>query len=98
LVEKYLLEEFNQQVVPAARPARSKTAVRPAILEPEVAYSLREVREILDNPGPFLKKQRQQETFEQHVEQVYLTQGFQQVEKAGEQWLVKPAVYATIRT
>jgi hypothetical protein len=95
LVEKYLLEEFNQQAVPAERPARSKPAVRPTVLEPEVAYSLREVREIFDNPGPFLKKQRQEETFEQHVEQIYLSQGFQQLEKDGEQWLVKPAVYAT---
>lgn len=96
LVEKYLLEEFNQQVVPATRPVRPKPVVRPAILEPEVAYSLREVREIFDNPGPFLKKQRQEETFEQHVEQIYLNQGFQQMEKGGEQWLVKPAVYAIV--
>lgn len=94
LVEKYLLEEFNQQAVPATRPARLKTGARPAILEPEVAYSLREVREIFDNPGPFLKKQRQEETFEQHVEQIYLSQGFQQMERGGEPWLVKPAVYA----
>lgn len=94
LVEKYLLEEFNQQATPAARPVPPKPAARPALLEPEVAYSLREVREIFDNPGPFLKQQRQEETFEQHVEQVYLSQGFQQVVKGGEQWLVKPAVYA----
>jgi plasmid replication initiation protein len=95
LVEKYLLEEFNQQAVPAARPAQPKSVVRPAVLEPEVAYSLREVREIFDNPGPFLKKQRQEETFEQHVEQIYLSQGFERMEIGGEQWLVKPAVYAT---
>jgi plasmid replication initiation protein len=96
LVEKYLLEEFNQQAVPAARPARPKPLVRPALLEPEVAYSLQEVRKIFDNPGPFHKKQRQEVTFEQHVEQIYLSQGFQQIEKGGEQWLVKPAVYAAI--
>lgn len=95
LVEKYLLEEFNQQGPPAAHPARLKLAVRPAVLEPEVAYSLCEVRKIFDNPGPFLKRQRQETSFEQHVEQIYLSQGFQQVERAGEQWLVKPAVYAT---
>jgi plasmid replication initiation protein len=93
LVEKYLLEEFNQQEVAAARPVRPKPVAHPAVLEPEVAYSLREVREIFDNPGPFLKKRRE-ETFEQHVEQIYLNQGFQRVEKDGEQWLVKPAVYA----
>ena len=95
LVEKYLLDEFNQQMLPVAHPVRPKPTARPAVLEPEVAYSLREVRDIFDNPGPFLKKQRQEETFEQHVEQIYLNQGFQQVEKAGEQWLVKPVVYAT---
>jgi hypothetical protein len=93
LVEKYLLEEFNQQEVAAARPVRPKSIAHPVVLEPEVAYSLREVREIFDNPGPFLKKRRE-ETFEQHVEQIYLNQGFQQIEKGGEQWLVKPAVYA----
>lgn len=96
LVEKYLLDEFNQQVQPGAHPARPKAATRPAVLEPEVAYSLREVREIFDNPGPFLKKERQLVSFEQHVEQIYLNQGFQPMEKAGEQWLVKPAVYATV--
>jgi plasmid replication initiation protein len=95
LVEKYLLDEFNQQGAPATRPTRSKPTTQPTLLEPEVAYSLREVREIFDNPGPFLKKQRQEETFEQHVEQIYLSQGFQRVEKGGEQWLIKPAVYAT---
>jgi plasmid replication initiation protein len=93
LVEKYLLEEFNQQEVAAALPVRPKPVAHPAVLEPEVVYSLREVREIFDNPGPFLKKRRE-ETFEQHVEQIYLNQGFQRVEKDGEQWLVKPAVYA----
>jgi hypothetical protein len=96
LVEKYLLDEFNHQVLPAARPPRLKPVTHPVILEPEVAYSLREVREIFDNPGPFLKKQRQEETFEQHLNKIYLSQGFQQMEKAGEQWLVKPAVYATL--
>ncbi|RZK35902.1 MAG: RepB family plasmid replication initiator protein [Hymenobacter sp.] len=95
LVEKYLLDEFNQQMLPVARPTQPKLTARHVLLESEVAYSLREVREIFDNPGPFLKKRRQEETFEQHVEQIYLNQGFQQVEKAGEQWLVKPAVYAS---
>jgi hypothetical protein len=98
LIEKYLLEEFNQQALLAARPARPKPIARPVVLEAEVAYSFAEVRRIFDNPGPFLKKQRQSESFEQHVEQVYLRQGFQQMEKSGEQWLVKPAVYAAVPT
>jgi plasmid replication initiation protein len=55
LVEKYLLDEFNQQMLPVAHPVRPKPTTRPAVLEPEVAYSLREVREIFDNPGRFLR-------------------------------------------
>jgi hypothetical protein len=43
-----------------------------------------EGREIYDNPGPFLKGKRQGDTFEQHVEQVYLADGFVIEHRAGE--------------
>lgn len=90
LVEKYLLDEFQQARQPgttAAVPRQSSEKV--AASPPEVAYSLREVREIYDNPGPFLKGQMKGITFEQHLLAVYLSQGFEQVEREGESWLVK---------
>jgi hypothetical protein len=59
------------------------------VTEPEIAFSMSEVREIYDNPGPFLKNKRQGVTFAQHVEQVYLTDGFNIELRAGEEWLVK---------
>lgn len=92
LVEKYLLDEFHQAQQPAPTPAPvRKSRPKTAPPEPEVAYSLREVREIYDNPGPFLKKQMTGVSFEQHLQAVYLSQGFEQVLRAGEPWLVKTA-------
>lgn len=104
LVEKYLLEEFTQEQQLAARPPRPVPAkpvlpagpASPVVLEPEVAYALREVREMFDNPGPFLKKQRQGLSFVQYLDQIYLSQGFVQVERQGELWLVKPAVLGPV--
>lgn len=90
LVEKYLLDEFQQARQPAAAaasPRPKRVPVRAA--PPQVAYSLREVREIYDNPGPFLKGQMNGLTFEQHLLAVYLSQGFEQVERGDETWLVK---------
>lgn len=86
LIEKYLLEEYLEsqtQVEP-------KKKLLPApVAEPEIAFSMSEVREIYDNPGPFLKSKRQGESFEQHVEQVYLADGFVIELRAGEEWLIK---------
>lgn len=86
LIEKYLLEEYLE----SRKQAEPKKKLLPApVAEPEIAFSMSAVREIYDNPGPFLKNRRQGETFAQHVEQVYLADGFFTELRAGEEWLVK---------
>ncbi|MGI4740789.1 MAG: replication initiation protein [Janthinobacterium lividum] len=86
LIEKYLLEEYLE----SRKQAEPKKKLLPApVAEPEIAFSMSEVREIYDNPGPFLKSKRQNETFAQHVEQVYLADGFVIELRAGEEWLIK---------
>jgi plasmid replication initiation protein len=87
LVEKYLLSEYLEGRH-QAEPKKQLLAAAP-VTEPEIAFSMSEVREIYDNPGPFLKNKRQGVTFAQHVEQVYLTDGFSIELRAGEEWLVK---------
>ena len=86
LIEKYLLEEYLE----GQTHIEPKKKLLPApVAEPEIAFSMSEVREIYDNPGPFLKSKRQGESFEQHVEQVYLADGFVIELRAGEEWLIK---------
>lgn len=92
LVEKYLLEEYLAEqratkVIPAKK-LMPAAKIKAPLLE-EVAFPLREVREMYENPGPFLKRQLQETTFERHLEAIYLTQGFVLVQRDGEDWLVK---------
>ena len=92
LVEKYLLEEFLAgQQAPKLLPARKTgvaTKTKVPIME-EVAFPLREVRDMYENPGPFLKRQLREPTFELHLKAVYLSQGFALVKRDGEDWLIK---------
>ena len=92
LVERYLLEEYLAEQKAVREIPVKKTIpankVKIPLLE-EVAFPLREVREMYDNPGPFLKRQLQEPTFELHLEAIYLTQGFILVQRNGENWLVK---------
>ena len=92
LVEKYLLEEYLAgQQAPKLLPVKKSgvaTKTKVPILE-EVAFPLREVRDMYESPGPFLKRQLQETTFELHLEAVYLRQGFALVERNGEDWLIK---------
>jgi hypothetical protein len=81
-LEEYL--ESQKQAEP-----KKKLLTVSTITEPEIAFSMSEVREIYDNPGPFLKSKRQGETFAQHVEQVYLADGFVIELRADEEWLIK---------
>lgn len=92
LVEKYLLKEYltEQKAAKAAPIKRVASATKmKAPLREEVAFPLREVREMYDNPGPFLKRQLQETNFEQHLEAIYLNQGFVLVQRGGEDWLIK---------
>lgn len=87
LIEKYLLEEYLESRK-QAEPKKKLLSAAP-VAEPEIAFSISEVRDIYDNPDPFLKSKRQGETFAQHVEQVYLADGFVVELRAGEEWLIK---------
>ena len=92
LVEKYLLEEYlTEQKAARAVPVKKLVpAAKPkAPLQEEVAFPLREVREMYENPGPFLKRQLQEPSFELHLEAIYLNQGFVLVQRNGEDWLIK---------
>jgi len=92
LVEKYLLEEYlagqqTAKMIPVKKPGVAAKAKLP-LLE-EVAFPLREVRDMYENPGPFLKRQLQEPTFELHLEAIYLNQGFTLIQRDGEDWLIK---------
>ena len=86
LVEKYLLTEYLEQERGVLLPKTSK--VKPKIKQTpgptETVYSLREVQNMYDNPGPFLKRQLGERTFEQHLESTYLSQGFIMEQRNGE--------------
>ena len=42
----------------------------------ETVLLLAEVREMYDNPGPFARRNERAATFEEHLQRIYLTQGF----------------------
>ena len=95
LVEKYLLEEYLAEQQTSKMIPLKKTGVATKTKLPlleEVAFPLREVRDMYENPGPFLKRQLQEPTFERHLEAVYLSQGFALVKRNGEDWLIKTAL------
>lgn len=94
LIEKYLLEEYlaEQKISTTLSSKKPTLATRVKALGPvleEVAFPMREVREMYENPGPFMKHQLRETSFEQHVEKIYLMQGFVLVQRGGEDWLVK---------
>ncbi|HET9504645.1 MAG TPA: replication initiation protein [Hymenobacter sp.] len=90
---KLLLEEFRRSQEPVAVPKAEKpvrkTTSKPAPAAPaETVYQLAEVREMYDNPGPFSKRSERAPTFEEHLERIYLSQGFVLEKRAGQQVLV----------
>lgn len=86
LQQKYWLDDYRR-VKTSAKPTTK--VLLPAARE-EIAYRLSEVREIYDHPGPFANRSPRAPTFEEHLQQVYLRDGFSVVERKGQQWLVKP--------
>lgn len=88
LVEKYLLSDYLESQRVAAPQKKALAAKKVAAATAEVAYPVAEVRIIYDNPGPFAKKDRLP-TFEEHLQAIYLSQGFSVEERDGLQWLVK---------
>lgn len=98
LVEKYLLEEYlaEQKASKTITVKKVSAAVKTKlVLLEEVAFPLREVQDMYENPGPFLKRQLQEPTFELHLEAIYLNQGFVLEQRDGEGWLVKKSALIT---
>ena len=87
LVEKYLLPDYLESQR-AAAPLKKALVAKKAAATAEVAYLVAEVRAMYDNPGPFAKKDRLP-TFEEHLQAIYLSQGFGMEERGGQKWLVK---------
>ncbi|WP_210521943.1 replication initiation protein [Hymenobacter terricola] len=87
LVEKYLLPDYLESQRATALPKKALAAKKVAVTA-EVAYLVDEVRAMYDNPGPFAKKDRLP-TFEEHLQAIYLSQGFGMEERGGQKWLVK---------
>lgn len=77
---KLLLEEFrrSQEMLsaPAAKSVRKSVANQVAVVAAETVYQLEEVRQMYETPGPFAKRTERATTFEQHIERIYLNQGF----------------------
>ena len=86
LVEKYLLDEYKDLIKARESKRNPKPSAEPLI---EVAYRVDEVRDMYANPGPYGKHLKRASTFEEHLQQVYLSQGFKCEERNGEEWLVK---------
>lgn len=89
---KLLLEEFHRSreaaLATLTKPVR-KAATKPAaVVAAETIYSLQEVREMYENPGPFSKRSERAPTFEAHLERIYLSQGFVLGVREGEQVLI----------
>lgn len=98
LVEKYLLEEYlaEQKAAKIITVKKVSAVVKTKLpLLEEVAFPLREVRDMYENPGPFMKRQLQEPTFELHLEVIYLSQGFILIQRGGEDWLIKNSASIT---
>jgi len=87
LIEKYLLPDYLESQR-ATAPPKKALAAKKAVANAEVVYLVAEVRAMYDNPGPFAKKDRLP-TFEEHLQAIYLSQGFSVEERGGQKWLVK---------
>ncbi|SNC77639.1 Initiator Replication protein [Hymenobacter gelipurpurascens] len=87
LVDKYLLDDYNL----ASKPRQSAKKELPKVAErkTEIAFRLSEVQSMYENPGPYALRQKRADTFEKHLQQVYLQDGFTLAERNGEEWLIK---------
>ncbi|RZJ94450.1 MAG: RepB family plasmid replication initiator protein, partial [Hymenobacter sp.] len=90
---KLLLEEFYRSQEPVAVPSVDKPTRKPNIksapvVPTETVFTVEEVQQMYDNPGPFLKRSERAATFEEYLQRVYLSQGFILEERAGRQVLV----------
>jgi len=87
---KLLLEEFQRSLLtttPVAAP-RSRASRSAVPVVTETVFELADVRQMYEQPGPFAKRQEQAATFEEHLQRVYLSQGFVQETRSGKKVLV----------
>lgn len=91
---KLLLEEFQRSLVPAPAPAapvgasRARASRAATPVATETVFELADVRQMYEQPGPFAKRQGQAVTFEEHLQRIYLSQGFVQEIRGGKEVLV----------
>jgi hypothetical protein len=94
---KLLLDEFKRSLLPPspmaapASPVRTKTirAVSAAsAATTEKVFDLLDVRQMYEHPGPFAKRLEQAATFEEHLQLIYLSQGFVLENRGGKEVLV----------
>jgi hypothetical protein len=92
ITSKLLLEEFKRSLLPTALApssnARAKTVTAAAAMVTEKVFDLTEVRQMYDNPGPFAKRSDRAATFEEHLQLIYLDQGFVLENRGGRQVLI----------
>ena len=79
ITRKLLLDEFKRSLLPP--PVTSVSSVRAKVVKlpavpTEKVLDLLEVRQMYDNPGPFAKRLDRASTFEEHLQRIYLSQGF----------------------
>jgi hypothetical protein len=80
---KLLLDEYHRSLLPpvvepvSTRRKASASVRAAAPSEPtETLLLLAEVREMYETPGPFARLNERAATFEEHLQRIYLTQGF----------------------
>jgi hypothetical protein len=90
---KLLLDEYYRSLeTPTVIPVKT---VRRATAKPVVAadieekvIQLSEVQQMYENPGPFIKRNELAPTFKEHLERIYLSQGFVLETREGVQVLI----------
>jgi hypothetical protein len=88
---KLLLDEYHRsKETPLVAPDKvvRKGPSKPVAAVTETVYPVSEVREMYDNPGPFAKRGERASTFEEHIERIYLRQGFVLERRGGKDVLV----------
>ena len=89
---KLLLEEYarSQEVLPVAsvKPVRKAPVKVVPVTPSETIYQLAEIQEMYERPGPFAKHTERAPNFEQHIQRIYLSQGFVLEMREGQQVLV----------
>jgi hypothetical protein len=92
---KLLLEEYKNSLLPPVVASGSSVRTKvtrsvpsvPAVPNEKV-FDVAEIRQVYENPGPFAKRSDRAATFEDHLQGIYLNQGFVLEFRGGKQVLV----------